>query len=413
MQQNILSQKKIVVVGGGVAGLSFAIALRRLWNHDTHGPFPSITIFEREDRKRDIARAGYSLSLGSRPDHEGLQTIQRLGLMNDIIQAGLNKPANPGAYAIWDTKWRELYRIPVRKLDELPLASVRIARQRLRDVLAASAETHCSIEWGTTCKAVSPVAGTTGFQLELSNGSTAQCDVLVVAEGANSKLRTQLNPSATLDFAGAILISGTAKLMRPPYDQTWGFLTPVNGVLLFVSPLDDDTVFWNLSFRAGKAREVSSPPYEQIERELILDEARVLGEPYGKMFSDLIDATDVSTIRVGNAVERPPFPHAIDDCLPPNAAFIGDANHAVTQFSGNGANLALMDGWDLAESLCLNSTFPEALKMYDEKSIGRATRTLDKSHRIIKYVHWSIWSWPVVRVFIRFLVFTGLLGKQK
>ncbi|KAH8800391.1 hypothetical protein F5884DRAFT_810177 [Xylogone sp. PMI_703] len=412
-QQSILAGKKIVIVGGGIAGLSFAIALRRIWS-DKCGAFPDITVYERDSNGYMVGREGYSLSLGSSRGHEGLQTIQRMGLMNEVIDAGVNSLATPGGYVIWDTMWREILRIPVRKRNDVPLSSVRISRLKLRDVLAGAAGDHCQIVWGISCIKAFPTDNGK-LSINLSNGDTASCDVLIVAGGSNSKLTTQLNPSAGLSFAGAVLISGTARFsdgLRPPYDKLWGcHIGADDGTLLFVAPVDEKSAFWNLSYRAIVPREALHPPHTPEDLQTILQEARARGKSFGEKLSELIDETDTSTLRVFNALDRKPFPHQSD--LLPGIAFIGDANHAVSPFAGNGANLALMDGWDLAECLCMEQSFREGMKMYDERSLQRASKTVDASHRTIRVVHWQIWRWSIVRNIIRCAVYLGLLGKQK
>ena len=99
--------------------------------------------------------------------------------------------------------------------------------------------------------------------------------------------------------------------------------------------------------------------------------------------------------------------------LPAGVAFIGDSNHAVSPFAGNGANLALMDGWDLAECLYTERSFQEGMEVYDARSLQRASHTVEASHRTIRAVHWRIWRWSAVRNLIRFVVYLRLLGEHK
>ena len=83
--------------------------------------------------------------------------------------------------------------------------------------------------------------------------------------------------------------------------------------------------------------------------------------------------------------------------VPGNVIFIGDANHAVSPFSGAGSNLALMDGLDLAEQLCKASSFEEAVKAYDKLAIPRSKQVIRMSHFTISVAHstgW--WTWAYV-----------------
>jgi 2-polyprenyl-6-methoxyphenol hydroxylase-like FAD-dependent oxidoreductase len=77
-----------------------------------------------------------------------------------------------------------------------------------------------------------------------------------------------------------------------------------------------------------------------------------------------------------------------------NVVFIGDSNHAVSPFAGNGANMAMADAWDLAEQLCKHETLEDALKAYDSIAIPRSKAVIKFSHRTIVLGHatgWRLW----------------------
>lgn len=74
-----------------------------------------------------------------------------------------------------------------------------------------------------------------------------------------------------------------------------------------------------------------------------------VGKDITEPFKTIVDATDPSTTLVLNAMDKPPSPHDLK--AGPVFFTLGDANYAVSSFVGNGANLVLNDGWDLAEQL--------------------------------------------------------------
>lgn len=63
------------------------------------------------------------------------------------------------------------------------------------------------------------------------------------------------------------------------------------------------------------------------------------------------------------------------------------ANHAVSPYAGNGANMAIIDGWDLAESLSHAESLDPALAAYDKNSFLRAKNTLTASRWAIDVAH--------------------------
>jgi 2-polyprenyl-6-methoxyphenol hydroxylase-like FAD-dependent oxidoreductase len=106
---------------------------------------------------------------------------------------------------------------------------------------------------------------------------------------------------------------------------------------------------------------------------------------------------------VFNAMDKASFAHTPSDIglLYPNVIFIGDANHAVSPFAGNGANLALCDGWDLAEQLTKASSLEEGLRAYDSLAVARSRRVLRQSHISIRAAHSTGWESTLWILFFR------------
>ncbi len=113
-------------------------------------------------------------------------------------------------------------------------------------------------------------------------------------------------------------------------------------------------------------------------------EALELGHMFEEPFRTLVEATDPKTAFVLPARDKKPFAHG--ESLA-GVVFIGDANHAVSPFAGNGANIALKDGWDLADAICREASLEAAVSAYDKISVSRADRTLKVSHQRIVMGH--------------------------
>ena len=100
-----------------------------------------------------------------------------------------------------------------------------------------------------------------------------------------------------------------------------------------------------------------------------------------------------------NAFDRPPFRH--DLRRDGNVIWIGDANHAVSPFAGNGANMALIDGWDLVRGLVGRGGVEEGVREFEREMVPRTGKVLKQSHFNIEVGHavgWRAWVyWGVLR----------------
>lgn len=83
---------------------------------------------------------------------------------------------------------------------------------------------------------------------------------------------------------------------------------------------------------------------------------------------------------------------------------IGDANHAMAPTAGNGANMALMDGKELAEQMISCKDLKTALIEYDKQAMPRSAKSIKvsriavfviSSKRLINYALMSIAKLPV------------------
>ncbi|KAI0400086.1 putative monooxygenase [Xylaria palmicola] len=403
-QAHFLSGKKIVVAGAGIAGLSFVIALRKLWPPAIEPPV--ILLYDRDAREPSIGRDGYSLSLNGTDRDSGLYALKQLGLLDEIIDLAVfrvqDQDQRTGHFTMWTHDFRPMISVQPKAAPGLPTASMRIARKDLRRVLVEAASAGADIRWGTACTSVRQLDDGR-LRIMLTHEASAEvieeeCDILVASDGASSKIRACLRPDDKLQFAGAVQLGGCARFeaaIPSPLDANWGGVLTGTGASCFFSRVDQNTLVWALSVLEAAPR----PKYDNtdpIQSQEMLCQVRELGKDIKGPFKSIIDATDPSTTLVLNAMDKPPFSH---DIQAGRVLFIGDANHAVSPFAGNGANLALKDGWDLAEQLCRSSSLDRAVLAYDKRSVPRAIATLKSSHWRIKVGHATgLWYW-MYRVF--------------
>jgi 2-polyprenyl-6-methoxyphenol hydroxylase-like FAD-dependent oxidoreductase len=421
-QEHFLAGKKIIVAGAGIAGVSFTIALRKLWPtiSDPGSSLDpvSITIYERDAQDVIMEREGSSLSIRGDTYSGGMQALRKLGLLEPMLRASLTGvKGDKGGFAIWDKDWKELIRMEARNPDpSLPAASMRIMRRELRRILLEAVPASDIIHWATFCTGAVQLSNGR-VQVQLSNGKTDECDILVAADGASSKIRAFLRPDDKLLFAGAVCISGVARFpdgIPKPVDRDWGPVVGASGTGLFVSPMDKDRALWSLSYLVPTPREKLQQPIAQAQADELLQETLDRGKQFAQPFKTLVQATDISTLSIYNAKDKNPFPHVDKNQKFGHVIFIGDSNHAMSPFAGNGANMALMDGWELAEQLCKSRSLMAALMAYDASSMPRSKSAIQMSRRTISMAHAQGWRLAVNLTFFKLmkLVFFRAYLKQ-
>lgn len=415
-QNHHLSGKKIVIAGAGMAGLSFAIATYKHWPAISTAPPPTLICYERETTQDAIGREGYSLSLRSDPPG-GIQALQRLGILDTMVEASIKHVSEKdGGFCVWDKSWGEILKLRARVPPSLPVGSLRIARKNLRSVMVkAAVAAGLEIHWGVACVSVAKAHGdgSSALVVDLSSGAKENCDMLIAADGASSKLRAQLRPSDTLQFQNIVCMGGTAvyppgESPPSPVDRSWG-LMPLNEKhsALFFSPVGPNTALWSLSYRSEDPVKVQRPPVSDEVATTILKEVRGHSTNFPALLHELVNRTDKDSIMVFNARDKSAFAHTASTIgtFSPYVVFLGDANHAVSPFAGNGANMALCDGWDLAEQLLNSASVEEAVKKYDDIVVPRANRVIKQSHVAIAMAHSQGWRLYLAMLFLRFMKF--------
>jgi len=274
-EKHFLSGKNIIVAGAGIGGVTFCIALQQFIDKTTEKiePPPFITIYERDTSIDAIGREGYSLSIRSDGFSGGMQTLQKLGILDEMINE-----SNPGThFTLFNNDFSPLMEMRSPPVQGLSQSNMRIARSKLREILIKNVPSSININWNCAIKSAHELEDGQ-ILVDLSDGTQQQCHLLIVADGSNSVIRKALRPEYELHFAGAISIGARTHALDKlpsPLDKTWGGAIGGDGHFLFVAPSDRTSALWSISYLSSNPRELKSAGIindEEIDQ--ILDEVK-------------------------------------------------------------------------------------------------------------------------------------------
>ncbi|KAK3186438.1 hypothetical protein K4F52_004739 [Lecanicillium sp. MT-2017a] len=401
---HFLSGKKILVAGAGMGGLSFALSLHKNW--DASIPAPEVRIVDQDTRDQGINRETYSMSLAGTDKDGALLVCRDLGLLEKVTSQAVEGVDPRLPFHIWDKNFKSLISMRHKPVDDLPTPAVRIRRPALKTTLIEAAEAQYPISWSTSAGKVEKLPdGRLSVTLVGPDGTeTAECDFLVAADGSNSKIRQHFRPSDELEYTGAVQLGGVAEFADgecpEPLKENMGLLITGDGVGSFFSHIGPGRMVWGLS---KWERDAPRDGYDKTDPKAfadLLDECREMAKGIAEPMATVIDkTTDPAFSVVLPARDKQPFGHQDGD-LPPNIVFIGDANHTVSAFAGNGGNLAIKDGWDLATELCKASSATDAVAAYDKLALPRANKSLKDSRDRMGQCHTSGWKWTMLKTAI-------------
>lgn len=407
--KHFLEGKRVIVAGGGIAGLTFVAALHALWDPSLKPP--EITVLERQTREASIQQDPYTLTLNGGNQDDGLVAIQQLDLL-DTIRAPAT--TSSGAIMVWSDTWKYLASLNPKPVTGLPAATMRISRADLKRILMETAEekspatttTMTTWRYGCACTGAEQVSKTGKIRVSICDAATAistqeECDLLIAADGADSAILASMRPSdMELEYAGATQIGGISRLpegLPTRIAEDYGLqMSSGEGVCCIYTPFDTQTVGWALSRMepAGRRKAKGPSSFSAEEFAALKKEALKTGAMFKEPFRTIVEATDPCTAFIRPALERPPFAHNPGRS---QVIFIGDANHVLSPFEFVGANLALKDGWDLAEQLCHAANLDAAVAAYDGLSIPRAKHLIKHSHERIGFGHSTGMKWKVYK----------------
>lgn len=340
-----MKDAKLLIIGGGIGGLTSAVALR--------GYGFAVDIIERDP---DWSVYG----VGIIQQANVIRAMKQLGIIDDYIDAGFGFDD----VDVFLPTGMHVARIPSPKLVEGYPANMGIGRKALHKVLGDRAlAAGASIRLGVTATAIDDDGA--GVDVTFSDGSSGRYDAVIGADGLYSATRVAIFPDAPApEFAG----QGVWRYnFQRPADVT-RLMAYEGAVGAGVVPLSDDLMYMFIT--------TPEPENRRYPREGLAAEMRAKIPVSAPFIADLAGQVTDDEAVVYKPLEtvflEGPWHKG-------RVVLIGDAAHSTTPHLGQGAGMAIEDSIVLAEEIGRADDFDSAFRAFHARRVDRCRYIVEQS----------------------------------
>jgi 2-polyprenyl-6-methoxyphenol hydroxylase-like FAD-dependent oxidoreductase len=347
-------KRRALVVGGGIGGLTAALALR--------GAGLEVVVLERAPEPREVG-AGISLWPSA------VNVLRQLGV-GDAVEAVAVAQSEGGCRTRRG-----------RRVADAPLAGTTVRygppllvlhRASLRAALSEALDRGV-LQLSAECTSVDQDAN--WVSVTLADGRSVQGDVVIGADGVHSRVRAVTFGDEAPSYSGFTAWRGIVPLddmlaSRIHPAESWS-----RGGLFGLTRLRGSQAFWYAIARAP-----------ENEGGLAAEEKAMLLRRFGYWHDpipDLIEATAVEAIVRTSLYDRPPLARWAAGRI----ALIGDAARGMLPNLAQGGCQAIEDGAVLADALRASSDDGPALAAYDSQRREHAAKFARRWRRLSRVAH--------------------------
>ena len=333
------SVKKAIIIGGGIAGPATALFLKMIGVESE--------IFESNPINENLG-AGLNLAAN------GMNVLAHINLASKVITAG-SIPVNG---IMKNKKGKRLAKFKYSNVGKYKYPNVNISRPVFNRILVDELKAN-SISIHYEKKLVKIIQTPDFVEAHFTDGSVSKADILIGADGVGSQVRTfvlenQVTPSFTgLIGSGGFLAKNKIPLLNKAEPDDLNFIYGANGFFGYSSVSHDEIMWWT-NIIADKPF-----PRESLKNIDNDSERKILLKQYGKYSSPVPEIIEncEKFVRV-NVFDIQNLPKWSKNRI----VLIGDAAHAVSPNSGQGASMALEDAMLLVKLLRDELTYEKAFE---------------------------------------------------
>jgi len=354
---NNIEDKNIAIVGAGPGGLTLARLLQM------NGA--DVKVYER-DINKDARAKGATLDLH---EESGLKALQEAGLMEAFManyRPGADKLriTDKSGNIVFDDDADTRGEAVRPEIDRGPL------QQILLDSLLPG-----TVVWGSHFESLSSRNNT--WKLQFKNGEEAYADIVIAADGANSKIRPYITPIKPFYVGitaveGAVYNSETASPKIHKLLNGGKIFAMGDSKSLIVSSKGDGSLVFYPGFKKDE-NWVRECGIDFTDKAQVLAWFKAEYAGWDSIWNELFENAS------SNFIPRPQY------CLPldqtweaqSNITMLGDAAHLMPPYAGEGVNMAMLDALELSQCL-LNDDFTDlhtAIASYEKQMRERASET--------------------------------------
>ena len=351
-----MQPQRVLIVGGGIGGLTAALALSRAGH--------SVRLYEQAPAFGEIG-AGIMLTPNA------TRVLRHFGLGAALDRSGMRPPAS--RYRRFDD---------AALMGDAPLADVmesahgapwlHIHRSDLLDALLAAVRKQGGTDLYAGHRATGCAQAGAGATVQFGNGASAAGDLLVACDGMRSTVRAQLAEYAKARFRGQV---------------AWRALAPAGGLPERVS--DRASVVWigedrhivQYALRGGSLVNYVAIAAQQEwaeegwNRPAGLEEVQREFAGWHEDVQSLLSATPAGALYKWGLFDRDP----LEQWVYGRIALLGDAAHPMLPFMAQGSAMAIEDAAILARCLEAFDDLDVALSRYQAVRGERTARVILQS----------------------------------